>query len=612
MIAHLAACTVTALIALAAVLAMRGQRAAWRHAILFLALIRFAIPTGWLAGAGEKLVRVAPAPRVRAAAGDLRWLLRGPGFSSAPGTRTPGGPRYEGVWGGGILVCLALWSRRVWRRIPGIRPASELELECLRRAANGVAVDLRIVAAGVTPGAWGWLRGCILLPDGLSMQLNAVELEAVLSHEIAHVRRRDNLIAAAAHAIASVFWFHPLVWWIERRMLVEREAACDEMVLARGASAQDYAAGILKVCQAGFAGAAGYAGVTGSNLGNRMEYIMSLNPNRRPSAAARALLAACFTIAVMLPVAGGYLKAQENRPPESGAFTEQFKRGVDLLQQKRYAEADQAFRDAQEIDSNSSRALMGQVEVRMSQNKWQEALELLQNEVNRHPKRVDLRLALGNTAVRCGQYDLAIATFQALLGEVDHDNAVAGDIYLRLGETYRRKGDMEAAITTLQKARATLPNHVVVTNTLALVLEASGRNQEAESEYRAVLKLDPKNGIAMNNLAYLITQRGGDLDEALTFGQRARQMLPDVDETQDTLGWIYLKKGLVDQAVSVFDKLVHKQPDKAEFRYHLALALAEKGDKFAATQQLTTALTCKPTEAESKQITDLLEKIRGN
>jgi len=52
MIAHLAACTVTALIALAAVLAMRGQRAAWRHAILFLALIRFAIPTGWLAGAG--------------------------------------------------------------------------------------------------------------------------------------------------------------------------------------------------------------------------------------------------------------------------------------------------------------------------------------------------------------------------------------------------------------------------------------------------------------------------------------------------------------------------------------------------------------------------------
>ena len=203
---------------------------------------------------------------------------------------------------------------------------AELELECLRRAANGVAVDLRIVAAGVTPGAWGWLRGCILLPDGLSMQLNAAELEAVLSHEIAHVRRRDNLIAAAAHAITSVFWFHPLVWWIERRMLVEREAACDEMVLARGASAQDYAAGILKVCQAGFAGAAGYAGVTGSNLGNRMEYIMSLNPNRRPSAAARALLAACFTIAVMLPVAGGYLKAQENRPPESGAFTEQFKR----------------------------------------------------------------------------------------------------------------------------------------------------------------------------------------------------------------------------------------------------------------------------------------------
>ena len=616
MIAHLTACTVTALVSIAAVLLLRGQRAAWRHAILFLALLRFAIPTAWLSEAGSKLVRVAPAPRMKAAAEDLRWLLTSPGFAGStatPITRRPGGTRDEVVWMAGILVCLALWGRRAWRRIPAVRVASDVETEIFRRAANGVATELRIVDAGITPGAWGWWRHCILLPDGLSAQLNTAELEAVLAHEVAHVRRRDNLIAAIAHAIASVFWFHPLVWWIERCMLIEREAACDELVLARGASAQDYAAGILKVCQAGFAGAAGYAGVTGSNLGKRMEYIMNLNPTRRPSAAARAALAVCFVTAVMLPVAGGYLKAQETRPPEPAAFGEQFKKGVDLLQQKRYVEADQAFRDAQQIDPNNSRALMGQVEVRMSQNKPQEALALLQGEVNRHPERIDIRLALGNTAARAEQYDLAIATFQDLLPIVGKENPNnAGDVYLRLGETYRRKGDLKSAIASLQEARVILPNNVVVVNTLALVLEASGRNQEAAKEYRAALELDPKNAIAMNNLAFLITQNGGDLDEALRFGQRARQLLPDADEAQDTLGWIYLKKGMIEQAIQVFDRLVQKQPDKAEFRYHLAMALVEKRDNFAATSQLITALACRPTETEKTQITELLVKIGRN
>jgi beta-lactamase regulating signal transducer with metallopeptidase domain len=84
--------------------------------------------------------------------------------------------------------------------------------------------------------------------------LEEAELESVLAHEVAHVGRRDNLVAALAHAIVSVFWFHPLVWWIERRMLAERETACDEFVLARGMRAEDYVAGISKVCCIAFAG----------------------------------------------------------------------------------------------------------------------------------------------------------------------------------------------------------------------------------------------------------------------------------------------------------------------------------------------------------------------
>ena len=257
MIAHLAACTVSAVVAVAAVLALRGQRAAWRHAILFLALARFSVPTEWLSGLGAKLVRVAPAaPQIQRAAGDLREFLTGPGFESrpTPASPRPGGFPYRGIWIAGVVVCAGLWARRAWRPIPVVRAASAYEQEVFVRATSGVKAELRIVAADLVPGAAGMWRSCILLPDGLSVQLCEMELEAVLAHEAAHVRRRDNLTAAVSRAVVSAFWFHPLVWWIERRMLAEREAACDEMVLARGTRAEDYAVGILKVCRMAFAG----------------------------------------------------------------------------------------------------------------------------------------------------------------------------------------------------------------------------------------------------------------------------------------------------------------------------------------------------------------------
>ena len=61
-------------------------------------------------------------------------------------------------------------------------------------------------------------------------------MEAILAHELMHVRRHDNLTAALHMLVEAVFWFHPLVWWMERRMVEERERACDEAVIRWGAS----------------------------------------------------------------------------------------------------------------------------------------------------------------------------------------------------------------------------------------------------------------------------------------------------------------------------------------------------------------------------------------
>jgi beta-lactamase regulating signal transducer with metallopeptidase domain len=89
----------------------------------------------------------------------------------------------------------------------------------------------------------------ILRPHGVAERLFGAELDAIMAHEICHLRRRDNALAAAHMLVEALFWFYPLVWWLGARLNAERELACDESVLASGKSPQVYAEAILKICK---------------------------------------------------------------------------------------------------------------------------------------------------------------------------------------------------------------------------------------------------------------------------------------------------------------------------------------------------------------------------
>jgi len=141
------------------------------------------------------------------------------------------------------------------------------------------------------------------------------------------------------------------------------------------------------------------------------------------------------------------------------------------------------------------------------------------------------------------------------------------------------------------------------------MLDAAGRHKEALVAYQNALRLESENPIALNNYAFLIAETGGDLDQALTFAQRAKQKLPQVYEIWDTLGWIYPKKHLSENAVEVFQDLVNKAPDQPTYRYHLGMALFQKGDKLKAQKELQTALQHKPSKEEEGKIKELLVKI---
>lgn len=106
---------------------------------------------------------------------------------------------------------------------------------------------IRVRFAGVaTPMVWGWMRPLILLPREAGAWTRE-QREIAIQHELIHLRRRDNWISLLATGACAAYWFHPLVWFLSHRLLIEQELICDENVLASGISATGYAELLVEV-----------------------------------------------------------------------------------------------------------------------------------------------------------------------------------------------------------------------------------------------------------------------------------------------------------------------------------------------------------------------------
>ena len=93
------------------------------------------------------------------------------------------------------------------------------------------AVELRVVSEVLAPMAFGLVRPVVVFPLALLLRLPQDEVDAVLLHELAHLRRRDPWINAAQIAIESLFFFNPAMLWISRQIRADRELCCDALVL---------------------------------------------------------------------------------------------------------------------------------------------------------------------------------------------------------------------------------------------------------------------------------------------------------------------------------------------------------------------------------------------
>jgi bla regulator protein blaR1 len=211
-------------------------------------------------------------------------------------------PMLTALWATGCGALVFSWWLR-WRRMQAVlRAASPLALT--------VGVPVFSSASVIEPGVLGVFRPILLLPDGIRDELTPAELQAILAHELCHVRRRDNLATVMHMIVEALFWFHPLVWWLGARLMEERERACDEEVLRTGNQPEAYAEGILKICELYLQSPLQcLTGVTGANLKKRIEAIMENRSSLSLGFAKKAGLAIAGVIAVAIPVILGVTNA---------------------------------------------------------------------------------------------------------------------------------------------------------------------------------------------------------------------------------------------------------------------------------------------------------------
>ncbi len=282
--------------------------------------------------------------------------------------------------------------------------------------------------------------------------------------------------------------------------------------------------------------------------------------------------------------------------------------GVLDLNQKKFKDAEDVFRRAWESNPGNLRGLLGESRAYLMDNQPDKSVQLVETEAKSRPANLELQREVGKSEMNAGQYDKAATTYQSLLAKVSGPKQQSS-VWTLLGETYLRKGDVQQSINSLEKAHQLTPDNSLTTTDLGLLYEMQNKPDVARKYYESSIKLNPNDALALNNLAYLMSQHNGDLDVALTYATHAKQRLPEHAEINDTLGWIYLKKNLTDQALDTFKTLVVKAPQNPTFHYHYAMALDQKGDRVNARKECQIALGDKPPKPLENEIRILMQKV---
>jgi tetratricopeptide (TPR) repeat protein len=166
--------------------------------------------------------------------------------------------------------------------------------------------------------------------------------------------------------------------------------------------------------------------------------------------------------------------------------------------------------------------------------------------------------------------------------------------FAALAALYVRQGKLDQARQRYESLGTKGASAVAAQTMVGLIYEAQNRPAEAKVAYEKLLATNPESAVAANNLAWRYAEDGGNLDVALQLAQTAKRGLPDSPEVNDTLGWIYLKKDLTNQAIASFQQAVQGSPARADYKYHLGMAYAKAGHRVKAAEEFDGAIKLRP------------------
>lgn len=296
---------------------LRKEDARVRYALWCIGSMKFLLPFSLLTSIGSWLSPRAPIESIDLT---IDWV------ASVSAVSQPFTPQQQSwsvssmilaVWAVGSFLVLGVWAVRAYRLRQLIRGAKQ---ESKPLSDQGRVIPVYRTQADIEPGVFGLLRPVILLPQGIENRLSTTQFEAVLAHELCHIRRRDNLTAAVHMLVQAVFWFHPIIWWVGSRLIDERERACDELVVSLGHDREAYAKSILDVCEQYVATRLACApGISGSDLKRRVVEIMHYEGVKKMENTKKILLSTLSALVLALPILGGLFVnsgalAQEMRP----------------------------------------------------------------------------------------------------------------------------------------------------------------------------------------------------------------------------------------------------------------------------------------------------------
>jgi len=275
--------------------------------------------------------------------------------------------------------------------------------------------------------------------------------------------------------------------------------------------------------------------------------------------------------------------------------------------QKKWGEAEKLYEQSLDRDPNFGEAIQGLIIVYAQQKRIPAALERVRAQMAKVPTSGGLSFLLAQLQIYQKDFEGAEASLEKALSlNPNYFEALA-----YLGQVQATRGTLERAAASYQKMIQQYPQDVRGYILLGSVEEKRGNLPRAEEQYTKALQIQPENALAANNLAFLMIERGGNADLALTHAQTARKGLPESPNIADTLAWIYYKRGLYGLAVDLLQEAVKKAPENPTYHYHLGLAYQKSNDKVRARTHLEKAIQIRPDYPKAGEIRKALTELGG-